>query len=77
MDIIGKNRWELLSIQHEDSIVVVYDYLFKAPKRYFVPYLSSACLVDNYLNVYTSTQKMMQINLLDSSRKLILNQTQH
>ena len=75
MDIIREKRWELLSIQHEDNTVIVYDYLFKTSKRYFVPYLTSVSLMDNYLNVYTSTQKIMQINLIDSSRKLMLNHT--
>ena len=62
-------RWELVELNCWNSKVTIYDCLLKKNIAYFIPNMTKATIKEHILHVTTSKNKVMQINLVNSSRK--------
>ena len=67
----NEKRWKLVHVSIKDECIIVLDKLAKKRRVYHVPQLLHAELVDQKVNVYTSTSKIMQLDLLTATRRFL------
>jgi|GEM_PF-2104201 len=64
-------RWELLQVSIKDGSFTILDKLTKKRRIYHVPYLLHAELMQQAVYIYTSTSKIMQLNLQTATRHFV------
>lgn len=70
-DDYSEARWELLQISIRDSRFTILDKLAKKRRIYHVPNLLHAELVNQAVYIFTSSSKIMQLNLLTAKRHFV------
>ncbi len=64
-------RWDLIQVSTKDECFIVIDNLAKKKRVYHVPQLLHAELVNSAVYVYTSSSKIMQLDLLTATRQFL------
>ena len=75
-DNYSKARWELLQVSIRDSHFTILDKLAKKRRIYHVPNLLHAELINQAVYIFTSSSKIMQLNLLTATRHFV-SATEH
>ena len=70
-DNYSKARWELLQVSIRDSQFTILDKLAKKRRIYHVPNLLHAELINQAVYIFTSSSKIMQLNLLTATRHFV------
>lgn len=64
-------RWELLQVSIRESRFTILDKLAKKRRIYHVPNLLHAELMNQAVYIFTSSSKIMQLNLLTATRHFV------
>ena len=67
----SEERWELLHINLENESFTVLDKLAKRRRAYHVPFLIHAEIVEQSVYIFTSKEKIMELNLSTASRQFL------
>lgn len=65
------NRWSIANQDITKFTVTISDSQSKRKKTYHIPYLTHAVIKNHLLLVATSLNKIMEINLINESRRFI------
>lgn len=65
------NRWAIANLDTAKGTVTVSDSQLKRKKTYHVPYLSHTIIKDQTLLAATTLNKIMEINLVNGSRRFL------
>ena len=65
------NRWSIANLDITKFTVTISDSQSKRKKTYHIPYLTHAVIKNHLLLVATSLNKIMEIKLINESRRFI------